>query len=328
MRLTQHNSRGRRDGTVYDPRHNDRDFDTDKAKHIQTGPFLQSNGQTYWACYPGMSFAETERRYYGEHFCNALTAQNNRYRTSGHPERCKTMDQYRTSPRTCPEAQILQIGKAGELDPIIGPHILRDIVQAQLDWEQAQYPQCVILDWALHVDEPEAAPHVHVRRVWIGHDKDGQECVSQTKALAEMGVERPDPGKAKSRYNNAKQTYTQECRAHFVQLCRERGLDIVTVPLEASEVGLSHTEYKRRQEEHKAQQALKTASEALKQASETIAQAQEIRDEIPDFEGHIQLLRDRDQLDQIRDDHPELFDDKGKYNDRHKRPGDRGGRAR
>lgn len=308
MRVTQHNARTRRDGTPFDPRHNDRNFNTAKAKHIQTAPFLRSNGQTYWTCYGDSktSFIDAERRYYDEHFCNTISAQNERYRRAGHPERCKTMDQYRTSPRTCPEEQILQIGKAGELDPFFAPHILKQVLADQLRWEQATYPQCIILDWGLHIDEPNAAPHVQIRKVWVGHDKDGQECVSQTKALQEMGVERPDPSTPKGKYNNAKMVYTQQCRAHLVQLCRDRGLDIDVVPLEASKSGLSHTEYKRRQEERKAQEAIKTASEALRQA-------QAIRDSVPDFEGHIQLLRDRDELNKIREEHPELFTSRGKY---------------
>ena len=56
------------------------------------------------------SFDEHEKDCYEELFGESLAAQNERYTKSGHAERCKTIDEYRKSARTCPEETIVQLG--------------------------------------------------------------------------------------------------------------------------------------------------------------------------------------------------------------------------
>ena len=65
----------------------------------------------------------------------------------------------------------------------------------------AEIPNVKFLDLALHMDEG-GAPHVHVRKVWVALDKDGEMYVSQRKALEDMRIQRPNPDKKNSRYNN------------------------------------------------------------------------------------------------------------------------------
>lgn len=259
MRKTMNNGRANKTtGEVYLAGHDDRQFDLETAEHINAALTKYNKYYTY---YPGnLSFQGVEKKYYTENYSEAQEAKNERYRANRHPERCKSIDDLLKSPRTCPEETIYQVGKMGNT---IEPELLDEICKKQLKWEQEQFPQVKILDAALHVDE--ATPHVHVRKVWEAQGKDGL-IVSQTKALEQMGVERPDMTKPKSRYNNAKMTYTHACREHFQELCKEYDLEIETEPQEASKSGLTLKEYQRRQEEKK----LKEAEKQLESVNEEI----------------------------------------------------------
>lgn len=259
MRTTSHSGRfNRQTGEVFSANHNDRNFDLNNTEHINAD-LTQFN--KYYTCYPeDMSFQELERKYYTENFKEALKAKNERYKASGHAEDVKSIDGLLKSRRTCPEEVIYQIGKK---EQTIKPELLDEICRKQLTWEHSQFPNVKILDAALHVDE--ATPHMHVRKVWEAQGKDGK-IVSQTKALEQMGIERPDMSKAKSRYNNAKMTYTRACREHFQQLCKEYDLEIETEPQEASKSGLALKEYQRQQEEKK----LKEAEKQLESVNEEI----------------------------------------------------------
>ena len=258
MRLTAHNGRAGKNG-AYSAKHNDRNFDVRKADHIDTD---RSADNRYWCCYKDMTFEDAEARYYERHFRDVLDARNERYIAQRHPERVRTMDDYRTSEKTCPEETITQIGAKGDT---VDPKTLWAVVIEHIRWQQKQYPNVKLLDVALHVDE-EGAPHIHERKVWVAHDKDGHETVGQAKALAEMGIDAPDPSKKCGKYNNSKMTYTAECREHLFEVAKEHGLDLEREPKERSMSGLSLEEYKARQEEERARQA----QQELKQAQEQI----------------------------------------------------------
>lgn len=258
MRTTSHSGRfNRQTGEVFPASHNDRNFDLGNAEHINAD-LTQFN--RYYSDEPQISFQELEKKYYAEHFQKALETKNERYRANRHPERCKGIEDLLKSRRTCPEEVIYQVGTQKQT---IKPELLDEICRKQLTWEQEQFPQVKILDAALHVDE--ATPHMHVRKVWEAQGADGK-IVSQSQALEQMGIERPDMSKAKSRYNNAKMTYTRACREHFQQLCKEYDLEIETEPQEASKSGLALKEYQRQQEEKK----LKEAEKQLESVNEEI----------------------------------------------------------
>lgn len=240
MRATTHNGRAGKDG-AFSPLHNDRNFDLDKAEHINQD---KTTGNWYWVCYKNMTFDAAEKKFYEQHFSAALQAKNERYTATGHKERCKTIEEYRSHKLYCPEEVILQVGKLGDT---ISPKTLLQACVDQANWELKKYPNVKILDMALHVDE-QGAPHVHIRKVWVAHDKAGQEMVGQAAALREMGISAPHPEKPLGRHNNAKMTYTKECREHFIELCKEKNLEIEETPKDASKTGLSLIEYQRRQE--------------------------------------------------------------------------------
>lgn len=277
MRVTAHNGRTGKNG-AYSAKHNDRNFDLQTADHIDPE---RSSGNWYWKWdKTADSFDEAEKNFYDKYFADMLQKRNDMYIKNGHRERIQSMDAYRSNPKSCPEETILQIGKLGQT---VDPELLRRICIDYINWMLKRYPQARLLDVALHVDE-EGAPHMHMRQVWVGHDKYGNLCVGQAKALAEMGINRPDPSKPQSRHNNAKMVYTRECRKHLIEVCRKHGLDIEEEPKEASKSGLTLLEYKRQQEQAKLkdlqneitdlQQDLTYMDEQLIQSQENAAAAQ------------------------------------------------------
>lgn len=250
MRTTMHNGRTNSKGEVYSPKHNDRNFDVENAEHID--PLRTNENETllFQTSDIGESatIEEHELKFYEQHFRAALDKKNENPLKHSQYARVQTMEQFIASPKSCPEETIIQIGKKGSS---ADRETLRQAVTEWIEWHKQQFPQAVFLDAAAHYDEPDCADHWHVRKVWIGH-KDGMEVVGQNKALEEMGIERPNPNKKPSKWNNAKVTYSQICRDKWLDICQSHGLEIETEPLETSRTGLTHTEYKRRQEEEKA----------------------------------------------------------------------------
>ena len=296
MRVTAHNGRAGKDG-AYSAKHNDRNFDLSTAKHIDQD---RSAGNWYWRCDGSdKSFDEVEHDFYVNHFQKALDAKNQRYIDQRHKEYVQTIDEYRRNERNCPEETILQIGKDGQT---VDPKLLKEICTKQIAWEAKAYPNARILDVALHVDE-QGAPHMHMRKVWIGHDKDGNEVVGQSKALKEMGIKAPYEDKAYGRHNNAKMTYTASCRNHLVGLCLQYGLEIEMDPKDASKSGLSLVEYQRRQEQEKLSQAQednKTAVSQLTQVKEELSQAKkdlaDVKTELQDVQNNVAISKKEQQL--------------------------------
>ena len=264
-RMTAHNGRKGKDG-VYSPRHNDRNFDLEKAPHIDPS---KTHGNKYFYLgmdygddfdYNGLTIEEHELNFYKKHFQQDLDHKNINPIKNRQYDRVKTMEQYISSPKTCPEETIIQIGKRNEKGNADGETLLSILGEFVL-WHQEKYPQAVILDAALHVDEPNAADHIQMRKVWIAH-KDGREFVNQSKALEEMGVERLFTNSDNGRYNNPKITYTRDCREKLIEIAKSYGFDIEEQPLKASETGLALVEFKMREEEKHVEE-LKHKAEGL-----------------------------------------------------------------
>ena len=125
-----------------------------------------------------------------------------------------------------------------------------------------------------------------------------------------MGIQRPDPTKKVSRYNNAKITYTRECREHWQQLCREHSLEINSEPREPGKAGLSLMELKastavqeREQAAEQAAQARQSAQEATQQATQAqkAQQAPERATTAAQQQEQQALLQERDTLAAVRE---------------------------
>lgn len=281
MRATMHNGRRNKDGKAYTSKHNDRNFDVRTAEHIDES---RSSSNIYWQLYEdGATFEEAEERFYQEHFTDNLNAQNERYRQQRHEERCKTMKEYQE--QNCPVETIWQLGTAKE-NP--GKEVLQELMNDILEWQQAVYPQCVIVDYAYHNDE--ATPHLHVRSVFIGHDKDGNEKASQSAALKEMGVERPDMSKPQSRYNSPIMAFTKDLRETFIAAAKAKGLDIEEQPKESSKTRLNKLEYQTKCEQEKADELARQLEVLTRQLSATQAQLNKAQEELEEAQRHSDTL--------------------------------------
>lgn len=250
-RANSHNSRKGTNGKPINPKHNDRDFDVNSqyATHIDAE---RVSNNVYWKYQDvpsaeQMTFEEYELAVYEQTFRECLDARNQKAIQSKQPKRVQTMEQFIKNAKACPEESIFTVGNA---ENPISPQQLAAIYEDFIAWHKEQYPNVMLLDAALHVDE--ANPHIHWRRVWVYHEDDILK-ISQKDALAEMEIERPDLTKDVGRYNNAKVTYTLACHEKQIEIARKHGFEIEEEPQEPSMNGLSMLEYQNRKELEKAE---------------------------------------------------------------------------
>jgi len=266
-RATLHSGRNGRNGN-FRAGHNDRSEEMKNADHVD--PALSKNNVYRSVGRNEKSFEDAELHFYEKHFSVGLYERNDRYVRNRHPEKQKTMKELYQDKRSAPEEVILQIGTR---DQKVDPKLLDKIMMEQIRWEQKTFPQLHYLSYGLHLDEPNAAPHVHARRAWVAHDEKGFEIPNERRALQEMEIERPDTTRKEGRYNNAKMTFTAACREHLQELCRKNGLEIETEPREKGKSGRSLDQLKT---ETARQELNSIRSEAKKAKAEADASRQEI----------------------------------------------------
>lgn len=268
MRMTIHNARTSKKFGAFTPKHNDRNFNIKNAEHIDPE---RTGGNIYWnwTGESDISFEDAEKLFYKQHCRTHLDAKNARYVAQRHPERVRTMDEYRSNPRTCPEETILMIGNKDEYIP---PQTLRAICEKLKDWEETSIPGLTVLNLALHVDE-QGAPHIHMRRAWIYRDENGTESISQGKTLEKAGIPLPHPDKPQGRNNNRKQIFSKQERQALYEICRGYGLEnlLEMQPREKSKSGRELEDYKAGKAEERAQ-AAEMRERAAEQAAEQARQ--------------------------------------------------------
>ena len=281
MRATIHNGRSGKNGT-YNPRHNDRNFDIGNAEHIDPE---RVNLNHYWNYLEdnSLTFEQAEKAFYEEHCSKHLNAVNQRYKEQRHPERIRSIDEYRTARQSCPEETILMLGNKSDYIP---PHILQRICNEFKEWEEQTFPGLHILDMALHMDE-EGAPHIHERKAWLYTDKDGLEAVGQEKSLQQAGIEPPHPEQPRTRYNNRKQTASKMMREKFFEICRVHGLGFMleTAPREKSRSGRELEDYKAGEAEKRAQAAELRANAAEQRAKQAEQEKDTAQGELKRIKG-------------------------------------------
>lgn len=241
MRATRHNGRSGKHG-VYNPKHNDRQFDVSNSEHIDAEREKQN---IYWDCYrgyvqnpsneilsnlgaiePDVSFHDIEKMYYEDHYYNFIQGQNARNEKNRHPERNRTTEDLLKNKMTCPEETIFQIGKEGE--HISGTQLFQVADTFMKKFEGMFGDHVHILDFALHMDE--TTPHIHERHVFDCENKYGELCPQQEKALEALGIPLPNPDKPRGRNNNRKMTFDLICRNLLLDICKEQGLEIEEEP--------------------------------------------------------------------------------------------------
>lgn len=212
-------------------RHNDRNFNLDKATHIDQRRTAENcNWHLFMRKAPDLSFSEMEKIFYTHRYSAHLEALNSRYKAQYHPERCKTIDDLLKSPKTRPEEVILQIGNMdNHPNPDVLMECMVDYVNKLAKWNVEHGNHLHILNFSIHLDE--STPHVHLRRCWDYIDKDGNPRIGQEQALKAAGLEAPDPSKPIGRYNNRKMTFDSMMRGKWQEILKEHGLEIETDPL-------------------------------------------------------------------------------------------------
>lgn len=197
--------------------HNDRTFDLSKAPHID--PKKVGNNQ-YWCWKDGMEFEKAELLFYKKNYTEMLKAQN-KYRKIK-----RNIKEYLELPRYKPEEFILQIGNMKDQpeDPEIFKECFFEYIGFLENWNKEHGAHLHVLDYAIHKDE--ATPHAHVRMVWDYLDDHGIRRISRDRALKQAGIGLADPNQPESRRNTRKKAFDRMCRERWIQICREKGLQI------------------------------------------------------------------------------------------------------
>ena len=264
IRVTAHHSR------QGNPDHNDRNFDISQAENIDPA---RCHENLYWTCYCFEPFhhheraksdddfihrfSSSEKMFYQENFADFLEARNEKRRKQRNDP--TTMEDYWQSRNSKPEETLYYLGD-------MNGHAKKEDIQAILgeffEWHERRFPLARFLNWSLHCDEI-GAPHVHLRKVWTAHDKEGRLYVGQDASLREMGVEPSGTGK-KARYNNRKITYTREALEKLQEIAAAHGYTVELQPREKSKSGRSRDEYiaEKKQEEAAAAEAAAKEAEA------------------------------------------------------------------
>ena len=104
MRVVTHRGRKNKIGQAYKAKHNDRNFDTEKAEHINKE---KKDLNIYYHCFynenPTLTFEEAELLFYKNNFNEALEETNKKYIKNRHKERVKTMEDVYRDNKKCPE---------------------------------------------------------------------------------------------------------------------------------------------------------------------------------------------------------------------------------
>ena len=261
QRANTHNSRTGTNGKAIKATHNEHNF---SAEHVNAE--LTPNNKVLQfqqvEVDPNYKTKFEQDRYeqavYEQYFRPYLDSRNTKAEQGRHKERVQTMQQFRQNKKACPEETQFTVGNVKNPTD---PETLWAIYLEYAEWHKKAFPNIMLLNAYEHVDEPNAAPHIQQRQVWTAHEGD-MLIINQSKALEEMGIERPFPDKPVSRTNNAKVTYSQMCRAKQIEIARAHGLDIEDKPKEPSENGKTLLQLK-----------IKTLTEQQEQAKEKLLQA-------------------------------------------------------
>ncbi len=282
VRATMHNGRAN-GGKAYSAKHNDRNFDITRAVHIN--PELEQQNRYFIVGvdgivdnHPEITFEEQEKQIYEALFTDSLEKQAARHIKSGHAERVRSTEDYRTALRTCPEEIILQLGTR---EQSADPKALMKAVNLWCQRMQTTYgTNWRLLNGALHLSE--STPHCHIRTVWTATGKDGLE-VSQTKALKELGIQRPDLTQPEGKHNNAKITFTQQSREIWIAAARECGIEVETVPETPGKTTLTKEEYVANKIRKEIVELVEKRDELRTEASQAASERASIRSEVADL---------------------------------------------
>ena len=297
QRVSRHNGRSGKSGT-YSSKHNDRQFDAEKADHIDAS---RTHLNVYWDYQNGQRtheeqlqgnyppFQSVEKQFYEERYSAFTAGQHERNRKGGHPERNRSTDDLLADKRTCPEETIYQIGKEGSETP---PAVLLEVLNDYHERFNERFGEHVhIIDWSLHLDE--TTPHVHERHVFDVVNKYGEIEPRQEKALEAMGLSLPKPNEKSGQYNNRKMTFDAICREMFIDVCKQHDLSIEEEPIYGGQAYREKNDYiieSQRAEIAEQQQVLSNQLAQQAQNSQLLTQQQ------AQIERNADLLEDEEKF--------------------------------
>lgn len=246
-KASMRNGRATKGGAVYNANHNTLESIRRDQPHIDAQKFELNR---YWKFEQkdrtfsikkidggkgGFDARKHELAIYEKLYGDGLAARNERYTREGHKDRCQTIKNLYSNPKTAPLETIFQIGNSQMiLDGVMGPEEMKQKLTAAWDKTMRQVVSMgkgmvIPLDAALHCEE--AVPHIHFRAALGARDRYGHFVPNQSAALKAMGFDgrNPDTGK-KDRYHNPLVAYTDRVREIFYT---------ITVPatLEAGQSG-------------------------------------------------------------------------------------------
>lgn len=267
-----------------------------------------------WVVLDNPDFTGAEMLFYESELSDGLDAQNDAHIKGGHRNRCKTMEEYRTSKNTCPESTEYYLG---DMKEHADPAILRAVVIDFACWRSERFPLVRPLNLAGHTEE--GAPHMVDRHAWTAHDEDGNLIISQERALEEMGVERPDEARYQkdmaaarkikdpkerrkkvsqiNRFNNRKMTYTAECREKLFEIAKSYGVEVITEPRKPGKNSIS-------QAQHILEDKKREIAEADQKIESKQSQLATLETDIAALEAKQEKMED--ELDEARQDYKRL----------------------
>lgn len=252
QRATLHGGRciiknGKSTGKAYSSKHADRNFNVQNASHIT--PELVSQNLYFVADEDGNvkakdrddSFEKHELRMYQRYFSDWLEKQNERHRKGGHSSRERTMEAVYKSARQAPREEILCIGNRD--DRCQDDDAFVQVVSEYVHELKTKYPAVRILDYSIHKDEEASNIHAHLRMCFVHTNASGDYEPNQTQALAEMGIESPNPDKKEDKSNNRLITFSQQCREMYVAIAEQHGFSIAVEPASPGKITLNKQEF-------------------------------------------------------------------------------------
>ena len=169
----------------------------------------------HWDIYDCGSSVEAEERFYEDMFTPTLEAQNDKARKMRKYDRVMNMKtwQKKHPPKEC----IVQLGDVENNDTS-----LEFAKGAAKKIERAIHRAGgTVVSVDLHDDERtidedgneiKGTPHLHVRYVFVGENKDGNPVIDMKNVLLAHGVQPPNPDKPISKTNNPAQTFLETTR--------------------------------------------------------------------------------------------------------------------
>ena len=326
-KASMRNGRATKGGAVYNANHNTLESIRRDQPHIDAQKFELNR---YWKFEQkertftiqkidggkgGFDARKHELAIYEKLYGDGLAARNERYTREGHKERCQTMKNLYSNPKTAPLETIFQIGNSQMiLDGVMGPEEMKQKLTAAWDKTMRQVVSMgkgmvIPLDAALHCEE--AVPHIHFRAALGARDRYGHFVPNQSAALKAMGFDgrNPETGK-KDRYHNPLVAYTDRVREIFYAECEKQGLvidrevtseshrqvEILAFKLEKAKQDVAAAQEQLQQMEREKAEAVRAAQTA----QEALEAAKRERDTT---EGRIKALRGSEAVLAAKNEH-------------------------